>query len=138
MTIVQTDPDIARVLAESRERDQQLALRLEAWRDGYGCGRVDGYSEGWAAAEDYDERVHQAVAARVLETPQQSAARRLRAAEAGCRRDAGEHWRKRWRELFALSRDEKFTREAAMTEPLKRSYDQVVALMLRAERRGAV
>jgi hypothetical protein len=126
------------VLMLSTERDRQLDLRHAAWRDGYERGRLAGYDEGWAAAKDHNEREHQAVAARVLETPQQSIARRLTAAAAGSRRDAAEHWRKRWAELHRLSRDEKFIREAYMVEdPLKRTYEQTMALLLRARQRGA-
>jgi hypothetical protein len=127
----------AALLELSSERDQWLRRLLAAEREGYDRGRADGFDEGWIAAEDYDEREHQAVAARVLETPEQSVARRLRAAEAGCRRDALDHWRKRWAELYRLSRDERLIREALTTEPLKRSYEQVMALVLRAARRSA-
>ena len=129
--------DSVGLLMLSDERDAWLARTHSAQCEGYDVGRLDGYSEGWAAAEDHDERAHQAVAARVLETPQQSAARRLRAAEAGCRHDAAEHWRKRWAELYALSHNAKFLREAYSEEPLKRSYDQTMALLLRARQRGA-
>lgn len=59
------------------------------------------------------------------------------ALEAGCRLEAAEHWRRRWAELYARSRDRKFVREAYQVDPLKRDYEQTVALMLRARQAGA-
>ncbi|MBO0813671.1 MAG: hypothetical protein J2P30_00740 [Actinobacteria bacterium] len=128
---------VSALLELSDERDQQLALRAAAWSQGYERGRRDGYDAGWTAAEDHGEREHQAVAAVVLETPQQSASRRLTAAMAGERRDQAEHWRRRWAELYRLSRDQKFVREAYATEPGKRGYEQTMALLLRAARTEA-
>ena len=144
MTSLHAGPDIARMLELSDERDMALQLRLAAWREGFDAGRPCGYDEGWAAAEDAAERDHQELARRVLaiahpDGPEarEDAARRVRTAEAGCRRDALDHWRKRWAELFALSRDVEFVREASMVEPLRRNYEQVMALLLRARQRGA-
>lgn len=125
------------LLALAGERGQWVQRLLAGERAGWDACWPVAFEAGWAAAEDFDEREHQAVAARVLQTPEQSVARRLRAAEAGCRRDALAHWRRRWSELYRLSRDERFIRDALTTEPLKRSYEQVMALVLRAARRTA-
>lgn len=128
----------AALLELSAERDLWVRrLEAEYWR-GYRVGRDRAWAEGWAAAEESAEREHQAVAARVLETDQQSMARRLRAAESGSRRDAIEHWRKRWAELERLSRDQRYVREARMVDPpWRRDYAQTMALLLHDTREAA-
>jgi hypothetical protein len=128
---------VADLLALSDERDTWLSRVAAASCDGWDACWPVAFVAGWAAAEDHAEREHQAIAARVLETPQQSVSRRLRAAEAGCRRDAAEHWRRRWAELHRLSRDEKFVREARARDPYRRSYEQTMSLLLRDREQGA-
>lgn len=140
--------DIAPALALSDERDawhaHALAMRRGGYRDGYRAGSAASYAAGWAAAEDAAERAHQAAARRVFEadpgSPEARASvnRRAQAAASGCRRDALEHWRQRWAELHRLSHDERYVREAlAIDPPWKRSYDQVMAVVLSAARRAA-
>ena len=53
MPTITDTADIATVLALSDERDQQLTLRLAAWREGYAAAAAqftDHYERGWADA----------------------------------------------------------------------------------------
>jgi hypothetical protein len=143
-TTIPSSPDISRVLADSDEQDAHLALRLAAWREGwrigYELGVQDGrQQEGAERDEAWNRAARAALAIADPRGPEarDSASRRVLAAEAGCRRDAAAHWRARWAELFARSRDERFVREAQATRLLKRSYEQTMALMLRATQRRA-
>jgi hypothetical protein len=83
-------------LAESGRADLELARRLGAWREGYAAGRADGYAEGHADAEESMAASWRAGAYPLAQPDahrREVAARCLRAAEAGCRRDAAEHER---------------------------------------------
>ncbi len=133
--------DVAALLALSDERDRELVLRLYTWRLGYAHGYALGAQDGRLAEVTERDQAWNSLARRVLSIAmpdgpeaRESAARRLRAAEAGTRRDAAEHWRARWAELYRLSKDERFCREAAARDPFHRDYAQTVALILRAKR----
>jgi hypothetical protein len=143
MTSLQAEQARTRLLELSDERDLWLRRLLAEYRAGYARGREAGYAEGWAAAEQADERAWHAAATGLLSgipgTPQhrESVNRRLRAAEAGCRRDAWEHWREWWAETRRRSHDEAYLREVRMMDSLKRSPQQIMALMLHDARRAA-
>lgn len=75
---------------------RETARMLWNWRLGYAAGRDDGWRDGYAQAEaDMAASWHRAMypAARPEAHRRESAARRLAAAEAGCRRDAADHER---------------------------------------------
>jgi hypothetical protein len=90
------------LLELSSERDHWLRRVLNSWRQGFRAGRESGWQEGYAAREA-DEKEQWAIAARLLlaavrpvlnpAADAADAARRVRAAEAACRRDAAEHER---------------------------------------------
>lgn len=126
----------AELLALSDERDRQLAMRLAAWREGWRFGYAAGYRRGREdEADETAERWRRAavgIKECIRDTPEwkASAARRLADALSFERRDAWEHWRKRWAELHALSRDRAYVRQARTIRPWKRSYEQNVAIML--------
>ena len=136
--------NVPAVLATSAERDAWLSRLLAAERAGYDRGLADGIRQGRELEAAELDAAWNTAAAGVLVVAdpkgpeaRESAARRLRAAEAGCAREAREHWRRRLAYLHARSRDERFTRAAQATQPLSRDYEQIMALLLRAARRAA-
>jgi hypothetical protein len=82
------------ILRLSDERDTWLRRLLGAWSDGFRAGRQAGFGEGYdQALADEEEAWQQAVRPLRPDYERASAARRLRAAEAGSRRDAAGHER---------------------------------------------
>ena len=140
-------------LALSDERDRGIVRMLAAERRGY----VRGWAEGRAAGEEAGraaEIAEQTAAWRLAAGTVLAAAdpsgpearasvhRRLTAALAGERRDAAEHWRRRWAEMYALASDPAKVRAAMAVKPERRSYEEIMIVVLAAEqsaqpRRGA-
>lgn len=128
--------EVAELLAISDERDRQLALRHQAWREGYSHGVEAGYQSG--RQDEHAETAQRwAQSAREIKehiagTPEYraSAERRIADAVAYERRESWAHWHRRWAELRALARDPAFVREARTVRPRDRSYGQVMALLL--------
>ena len=58
MNSVHADPDIARLLELSDALDVSLQLRVDAWREGYDCGRADGEEAGYLRAVAEMKRLH--------------------------------------------------------------------------------
>jgi hypothetical protein len=86
----------AEVAALFERCDLHLAYErrvLAAWREGFARGREAGWQDGYARAHAERDALWREFA-RPVADPQryerESAARRIRAAEAGCRRDAAE------------------------------------------------
>lgn len=91
-----TDGARRSLLDRSDERDGWIRRVLASWREGFRAGHAVGWQDGYDAAEaDMAASWHSAVypAARPEAHRRESAARRLAAAEAGCRRDAADHER---------------------------------------------
>lgn len=140
-------------LALSDERDRGITRTLAGERRGYGRGYADGFAAGemaGRAAEIAEQADAWRVAAGIVlasadpagPDARASVNRRLAAALAGERRDAGEHWRRRWAELFALAADPAKVRAALAVKPERRGYEEVMIVVLAAEqsaqpRRGA-
>lgn len=130
--IVSTPPDAAAVLELSAERDLWLRRLVATGREEYQRGRREGVTEGReleaAEREAAWRRNSAALVAAVFPDSRQareSAQRRIRAAEAGCRRDASEQWHG-------------FHERARATPPGKRNEVQRAALALtRPARAGA-
>jgi hypothetical protein len=57
---------VAGLLALSDERDASLALRLDAWRDGYQTGHATGYDAGYTRGAQLLEAEWPAVVATVV------------------------------------------------------------------------
>ena len=132
-------------LALSDERDRGITRTLAGERRGYGRGYADGFAAGelaGRAAEIAEQSAAWQVAAGTVLTladpngPEARASvnRRLAAALAGERRDAAEHWGRRWAELLALAADPVHVRAALAVRPEHRSYEQAMTVLLASER----
>jgi hypothetical protein len=84
--------DVVSTVTLSELLDINLALRLDAWRDGYRVGTEHGRAAGRAEAEAGMAASWREITEPVAH-PERYEAQRLRAAIAGERRDAGEHER---------------------------------------------
>lgn len=120
-----------RLLELSDERDLQMELRLEAYREGWRACWAIAYAEGRhdeGAERDEAWRVNAGFIAAQLDPDgpkaRELARQRLRAAESGSRRDADEHW-------------DEFMQRAAATAPDLRSDAQAAAVRLTRKGRSA-
>lgn len=91
--------DVLAVLARAGEAEAELAARLAMWRDGFAAGHHAGYAAGRADEGAERERAWRRSAGMIVARldpgsaeARASAERRVRAAEAGCRRDAAAWW----------------------------------------------
>jgi hypothetical protein len=77
-------------LSLSAERDQQLALRLAAWREGFAAGTRHGHAIGYTEAEK-DMAAAWRTIAEPIAHPERGAGQRIRLAEHGGLKDAAAH-----------------------------------------------
>jgi len=116
--------DVAAVLALSDERNQWERRIDAAWREGFRTGRAEGIAEGRELEAAEWETAWRRSAGMILvrlnpDGPEarESAQQRVKAAEAGCRRDASEQWHG-------------FIRRAHETPPHKRNEVQRAGVIL--------
>jgi hypothetical protein len=138
------DPaDVAALLERLGELEQNERRRQAAWREGWRIGWRAGYEAGREAEGAERDRAWRINAGMILvrldpDGPEarESEQRRLRAAEAGCRRDAWDHWRDYWQRMYALARDPRYIAAAralpAYEGPTSggRSHEQVIVLLI--------
>jgi len=129
------------VLELSGERDRWQARVLAAEVRGFRLGYVQGRQDEAAERDAYWKRTGEFMLSHADPAGPEARERvngRLAAALAFERAEAWAHWRKRWSELFALSRDPEFVRQARAVKPTERSYGQIMAIVLadRPSRQG--
>jgi hypothetical protein len=146
LTKIHTTPEpaeVAALLERLGELEQNEGLRQAAWREGQRIGWRAGYEAGRADEGAERDRAWRRNAGMILarlnpDGPEarENAQRRLRAAEAGCRRDAAEHWRDYWQRMCALARDPRYVAAARALPAYEgpgsggRSHEQVIVLLI--------
>jgi hypothetical protein len=136
-------PEAAALIERCADIERNEFLRQAAWREGWRAGQAAGYASGREDEGAERERAWRINAGMILvrldpDGPEarESAARRLRAAEAGCRRDAAEHWRDYWQRMYALARDPRSVAAARALPAYEgpgaggRSHEQVIVLLI--------
>ena len=141
MSTITHRADVAALLERLDEIEMQQRRVHAAWREGWRAGHRAGLEEGRALESAEREEAWRRNAGMILvrlnpDGPEarESARRRIAAAEAGCRRDAWDHWHDYWRRMCALARDPRYVAAARALAAYEgtggRSHEQIIVLLI--------